>query len=303
MKLARIESFRSTASMAAEHLKLEYYRNEMWHMPQFCEWPLYPFCMEESKRQLPTWFQEENCRFMIVAFLLSGQKNYRFAGKDYLLAPGHILVIPQGSSYYFETVRPDCHYHKVVLEFKGAHLLSIAEALRLNTFQLLTPEAMDYFVATAYELGDLLHRQREEDIPELVGKSCQFLHRLALLGHQGGGRSHLLSLAQAKLESNLARRLTTDDVAAALGVSRATLNRLFREELNVSPKKYRLMRKLEQASHLLEDTSLSIKEIAYTLGYCNQFHFCSEFRRFTRLTPTQFRLERRREPADGLSNN
>ena len=39
----------------------------------------------------------------------------------------------------------------------------------------------------------------------------------------------------------------------------------------------------------LKSTGLSIKEIAYRLGYCNQFYFSKEFKRVVGKTPTEYR--------------
>ncbi|MGN1365375.1 MAG: helix-turn-helix domain-containing protein [Victivallis vadensis] len=43
---------------------------------------------------------------------------------------------------------------------------------------------------------------------------------------------------------------------------------------------------------------MSVKEIAYRLGYCNQFYFSEEFKRITGRTPTEYRRYQKTLPRE-----
>lgn len=47
---------------------------------------------------------------------------------------------------------------------------------------------------------------------------------------------------------------------------------------------------MKKATNLLEYSSMSIKEIAYQLGYLNPSSFMKSFKKYTSLTPSQYRL-------------
>ena len=72
-----------------------------------------------------------------------------------------------------------------------------------------------------------------------------------------------------------------------------TFSRLFRAQMNQSPHRYRMQRRMEAACELLTQTGFSVKEIAFQLGFCNSFYFCNQFRRIHGVTPTQFRRRKR----------
>ena len=65
--------------------------------------------------------------------------------------------------------------------------------------------------------------------------------------------------------------------------------RLFRARLSITPNRYRIERKMARAQYLLTHTDLSIKEIAFSLGYCNQLYFSQEFHRITGHSPSKAR--------------
>ena len=46
---------------------------------------------------------------------------------------------------------------------------------------------------------------------------------------------------------------------------------------------------MEQAKYLLNQDQLSLKEIAYQLGYCNEFYFSQEFLRVIGFRPGEWR--------------
>jgi AraC family transcriptional activator of pobA len=81
--------------------------------------------------------------------------------------------------------------------------------------------------------------------------------------------------------------------AAALGVTPARLLRLLQEVTGRPAKRLILERLLLEAQRLLQFTPLTIKEIAHTLGFADQFHFSKVFKRETGLTPQTYRSRRK----------
>jgi AraC-like DNA-binding protein len=91
------------------------------------------------------------------------------------------------------------------------------------------------------------------------------------------------------LQAGVFRNLTLADICQPLKVTEAHLIRLFRKHLNLTPMKYLQVLKLETSMSLLLNSGLSVKEIAYKLGYPNQFLFSRNFRAHTGVPPTEYR--------------
>lgn len=77
--------------------------------------------------------------------------------------------------------------------------------------------------------------------------------------------------------------------ASKLNVSANYLNILCRKSLGASATQLIQQRVLLQAKRLLQSTDLSIKEIAFELGFVDHAYFSNSFKSHTGATPTEFR--------------
>lgn len=79
--------------------------------------------------------------------------------------------------------------------------------------------------------------------------------------------------------------------AAQLNISANYLNILCKKNLNVSATGLIQQRVLLEARRLLQGTDLSIKEIAFELGFVDQAYFSNFFKGQTGITPTEFKTQ------------
>jgi AraC family transcriptional regulator len=98
------------------------------------------------------------------------------------------------------------------------------------------------------------------------------------------------------IDSRLAEPLTLDELADKVAVSRAHFVRRFRAVTGVSPHRYMTLRRIEKAKQMLRDSSLSLGQIALSVGFSSQSHFTQVFHSEAGCTPSQFRVARRNQP-------
>ncbi len=91
------------------------------------------------------------------------------------------------------------------------------------------------------------------------------------------------------LDTNYTKNLKIQDLAAKLGYSKEALIRSFKSYYGVPPLKYLNRLKILKASKMLEKNDLSVKEIAYIIGFKDANYFCRLFRSTMGSTPTQYR--------------
>ena len=85
------------------------------------------------------------------------------------------------------------------------------------------------------------------------------------------------------------------------GVSRAQLHRKMKEITGVSAADFIRNLRLQQAERLIREHKVNITQIAYTVGFNNQSHFSTVFRRYYGLTPTEYAAKydgEKQPPAD-----
>ena len=79
------------------------------------------------------------------------------------------------------------------------------------------------------------------------------------------------------------------NVAKEVGKHEKTVSKFFQDEFNTSFKKYLNLLRLEEAKKLLIEPSLTIKEIAYMVGYSSTNNFTRVFKQYEGSTPSEFR--------------
>ena len=98
--------------------------------------------------------------------------------------------------------------------------------------------------------------------------------------------------AQLWMQNNLSKStVTIDQLATLLGMSQRNFTRRFRQATNTTPLKYLQSKRLSEAKDLLQNSNLSISEIAYRVGYIDVSYFTKLFKRYSALTPKQYRIQ------------
>lgn len=101
--------------------------------------------------------------------------------------------------------------------------------------------------------------------------------------------SPILRKALVFIRQNLSKPIGIDQIAEAIGTSRATLDRLFLSEMNRSAGKEILRQRISLAKSLLANEGLSIAQIAAECGFCNQAYLTNLFKETIGLTPLKYR--------------
>ena len=80
-------------------------------------------------------------------------------------------------------------------------------------------------------------------------------------------------------------------VAKENGLSHRQLNRRFKEVTGLTPQQFLLRARVGIACAWLRESSRSLAEIGYDLGFCDQSAFTAQFRKRMQMTPRQYRLQ------------
>lgn len=83
--------------------------------------------------------------------------------------------------------------------------------------------------------------------------------------------------------------LSINLIAKQFCLSRIQCHKLFTKVYKVSPRQYMTNKKLQQAKHLLLNSDLKIQTISEQLGFTSQSHFSRQFKRWTGMSPLQYR--------------
>lgn len=93
----------------------------------------------------------------------------------------------------------------------------------------------------------------------------------------------------AYIHQKLYSKISIDEIAAFFKISPRRLHQIFTDQLDMSPKKYILKKKMEEGYKLLVQTSMPINKIAYMLCFSSPYHFTNGFKRIFGQSPSEVR--------------
>lgn len=215
-------------------------------------------------------------------------------------------VICAAGSLHFMTTEDAHRLLKVTEKIRYVNISVREEQLR-RMLDVISSDFCDrllagqrYFQLPPYliaEIEELLHQCNllsEAQIERKNGLLCsavllilQELNRVYLNAQEQ--LSPFLKKLLAVREKKEFLRYRATDLQAVLGYSSAHLNRLFREHFDMTPYEYLHGYKFRYARNLLQNTDMSVSEIAYEIGYSNLSHFFSGFKRHYGITPGECR--------------
>ncbi len=103
--------------------------------------------------------------------------------------------------------------------------------------------------------------------------------------------------AQEYIENHYEDKLSIDGIAKDLAVSKRTFLRRFKRATSNTPLEYIQRVKIEAAKKKLESTALHIQEVMFDVGYNDEKAFRNMFRKYTGLSPIEYRGKYNREMA------
>ena len=91
------------------------------------------------------------------------------------------------------------------------------------------------------------------------------------------------------INENFQKDLPLKVLAGKANMSPFYFTRVFFEETGSTPHQYVINTRISAAKYLLKSTDASIKDIAFHIGFHSESSFCSTFKKWEDLTPSQYR--------------
>lgn len=249
---------------------------------------------------------------MEFTVMLGGSQTYEVSGKKYTLLPGDVFTNlageihgtgdePQGISEF-------CFLEIDVRKKSGFLGLTApwdqwmyAAVTGWNQRLVQIPESCLELAQKAFRCFSTLVEEPDNIRMRLQGQSLilAFFNQLV---SSGAGTRQLARETQEAMDYiglHVAEQLEPEQIAAAVGVSSATLKRRFKEDMGMSIRDYVTRRKLQQSRVMLQDNAMSMTEISYALGFSDSSYFSAVFRQYMGCAPREYRRQRIRQQMVG----
>lgn len=129
----------------------------------------------------------------------------------------------------------------------------------------------------------------------LIQKIWHILYQNTDVEHMGKKENYSAS-SQARLQlmmqyihQDFAYNISLSDIADQAKVSKSTALNLFQRYLGISPVTYLVNYRLQEAAKLLASTEKKVTVISKDTGFDSVDYFCKAFKKYYKLTPTEYR--------------
>ena len=204
--------------------------------------------------------------------------------KRIVLKKNDIMLIPAGVEFDREILSPLSCYH-ISFYPQADHPFYLCASLGRFKLPSEQSEAIFKSVERAFMLPD--NRELLTHIVEHV-----FAENY-LFGSKERAKSKPISdeieNAIRYMRKNFDKKIDIDELAEHVFLSHSGLIWKFKRELNTTPSNYLGILRLRYAKQLLLNYPYSITEIAEMCGYSNSYYFTNAFRRYSGMSPTEFR--------------
>ena len=225
-----------------------------------------------------------------------------------------ILLVTKGScEIHLNNTTPVAHKGEVVLlDCYSPHEYGSPDTWEASWLHFDGPLAREYYEHIVQASGNIIIPRSPQTVGHSLNKICGTFRSGAPLREASLSKYILnilteLLLAENKIKTaasphaaalentiayineHFAEPLSLKDLAAGASLSPFYFTRVFARETGMTPHQYLIATRLNSAKFLLKSTDISIKEIAFNSGFTSESSFCSTFKKWEHITPSEYR--------------
>lgn len=221
----------------------------------------------------------------VVEYVTAGAGTVICNGESYRIEKGDAYILPAGSNHRYYSDKKD-PWEKKWMNVSGALCERLTDAYSIGGTVHFPKTDIEYLFD---ELFDYLETHALDD--ETNYFAAVIFHRIVQRLADRTEKKHIGIAANIKsyIDRNIYYKINAELVAERFGFSVSQLGRLFKKEYGVTVYSYILGQKIDMADRLLKSSSLSLKEIADTLGFTDEHYFNNIFKKKRGITPGKAR--------------
>lgn len=259
------------------------------------------------------WNWQNVCSpFARLYYICSGSASILIGTTQHQLKSHHLYLIPPFTKHSTHCEGRFVHYYVHIYEdgkieedgvfdeydfpmeveaFDGDEQL-FARLATINPTMLLSDPNPDSYDDNQTLLRSIMHNKARTMSQKLETRGIvyQILSRF-MSGATPRSESHDKRIVQATryIRANISQRFSIDLLAEQSCLSTDHFIRLFKQNMHCTPLQYANTKRIEKAQLILLSESITVKELAFRLGYEDVSYFVRAFKRITGITPNDYR--------------
>ncbi|MDR0761366.1 MAG: AraC family transcriptional regulator [Treponema sp.] len=228
----------------------------------------------------------------LMAFTFDGEGALEYEGKHYTLKSGEGFIIDcRRPHYYHASTRKGWGYH--IIHFDGFAMSDYFSQIRQGG-------GIQFSVPQEGALASMLEKLYQINIPinqrsELLS-SCVLTNMLTeiITGTPDCDTEDIpekIKDIRAYINEHYAEEFDLEDLSRRFFMSKYHLCREFKKYIGRSPNEYRIITRINNAKAMLHFTDMRVADIAREVGFADNTHFFSIFRKYEQMSPAEYRRQ------------
>lgn len=232
-----------------------------------------------------------------------GRARLKLGGRTVEVAPDDTMLVPKGQAHSDLRTSPG-EYQVLMIVFDWDDGDALLRSLDVRRLVRIPAQAKLHLRLLCHEveresLEDTHDAQQRASavLAELVLACVRYCqpppHRVRQASQRAADtrRKRQMQSVRDYLHEHYAETISLDQLAAEHNMNTFYLSRAFSQEFGASITDVLAGVRMECARELLEEGELSVKQIAFQVGYTNGNYFSKVFRRYYGLSPTEFQVK------------
>ncbi len=236
-------------------------------------------------------------------YLIEGERRYFIDGQIYTVHAGDVIFIPKGTMHHTTSISDNPH-ERYLVEFGDGY---IPESLRIRADECF---GIRHFTLSHEERGEFLHLLQkaetecasEDSLANVLFHTYMAELLIMLIRRLNTGiQTHtrprtpterLIESATEYIVAHLQNNLTLTHVADTFHLSHAYFSRIFKAYTGFGFNEYLTQLRVHRAANLLNNTGVSVSEIAHLCGFADSNYFSSVFKKTMGISPKKYRMQK-----------
>ena len=251
--------------------------------------------------QIPVHWHDE----LEIIYVKSGFLTVNISGENYIGKPGDAFVVSPGNLHFMGSQTGTVDYFTFLfplkyIAFRSDDMLDDKLIEPLNSGHLMiSPEIKDTVKEQCEQLARVYVAEidkSESKITSQIRKKIillQFIHELWKKGfiveNDTTGRNTVEKEMVSYIQQNYTGKILLREFGEQFHLSEKYISRYFKEHFHITLSQYVTYLRLEHAKQMLQETDISVTEVAMQSGYQNISYFIRSFKKTYGVSPLKYR--------------
>ena len=251
--------------------------------------------------QIPVHWHDE----LEIIYVKSGFLTVNISGENYIGKPGDAFVVSPGNLHFMGSQTGTVDYFTFLfplkyIAFRTDDMLDDKLIEPLNSGHLMiSPEIKDTVKEQCEQLARVYAAEidkSESKITSQIRKKIvllQFIHELWKKGfiveNDTTGRNTVEKEMVSYIQQNYTGKILLRKFGEQFHLSEKYISRYFKEHFHITLSQYVTYLRLEHAKQMLQETDISVTEVAMQSGYQNISYFIRSFKKTYGVSPLKYR--------------